>query len=135
MTGLKNLSPTVLLVDELGNDCCLMKFWLEKNGYNVREVVDVCDALMEMTDMTQAQLPAMILLNSYTSLQESDWVIESLQQAAQGHDIPIVALSAQSSKGKKGEDEYFVQFENFDSLKPLMHTLLPVYSQTRAMAA
>lgn len=134
MTAMRNLSPTVLLVDELGNDCCLMKYWLETNGYNVREAVDVCDALIEMTDMTEAQIPSMILLNSYMSLQDCAWVIDSLHEVAQEHDIPIVAFSAQDTRGKKGEDEYFVQIENFDSLKPLMRTLLPVYSQARAAA-
>lgn len=134
MSPLKNLSPTVLLVDELGNDCVLMKYWLETNGYNVREAGDVCDALTEMTDMTQAQMPSMILLNSYMSVEDCDWVMESLHEAAHEHNIPIVALSSFEGCGKKGEDEYFVQFENFDSLKPLMHTLLPVYSQVRAMA-
>lgn len=135
MTAMRNLSPTVLLVDELGNDCCLMKYWLETNGYNVREAVDVCDALVEMTDMTEGQFPSMILLNSYMSSQDCAWVIESLQEVAQGHDIPIVAFTAQDNKGKKGDDEYFVQIENFDSLKPLMRTLLPVYSQQARAAA
>lgn len=134
MSTLKNFSPTVLLVDELGNDCCLMKVWLESNGYNVHEAMSVYDALEEMTDITLEQMPSMILLNSYMSPDESAWLMESLQEAAQGHDIPIVALAALDSKKKANDDEYFMQIENFDSLKPLMKTLLPVYSQARAAA-
>ena len=77
----------------------------------------------------------MILLNSYMSLEDSKWVLESLHEAASEHDIPIIALAMHDGgEGKSDDDEYFVQVENFDSLKPLMRTLLPVQAQVRAAA-
>lgn len=132
-----NSSPTVLLVDELGNDCCLMKLWLETNGYQVKESLSVCDALDDMTDITLGTIPSMILLNSYTSSDECVWMIESLNAAAQTLDIPIVALATHESgdNSNAADDEYFMQVENFNSLKPLMQTLLPVYSEQARAAA
>ncbi|MEP6923776.1 MAG: hypothetical protein ABI954_04880 [Pyrinomonadaceae bacterium] len=112
-----------------------MKSWFETNGYNVRETNDIYDAFEEMTDITLELRPSMILLNSYLSSQDCSWVMSSLHQFVAEHDIPFVYLSAQDEKNNPlNTDEYFAQVENFDSLKPLMQTLVPVYSQARAAA-
>lgn len=132
---LTNFSPTVLLIDELGADCYSMKSWFETNGYNVREAKDVYNILEEMTDMTLELRPSMILLNSYLSVQDCSWVMTSLREFVAAHEVPIVSLSAREGKSNSLDtDEHFVQIENFDSLKHLMQTLLPVYSQARAAA-
>jgi len=130
---LTNLSPTIVLVDELDKDRCSIKLWLETNGYNVREVSEIYDAFEEMTDITLEQRPSMILLNSYSSAQDCLWVIDSLCEFAGEQPVPIVALSESNNINSLAvTNEHFVQVQDFDSLKPLMQSLLPVHWQARA---
>lgn len=132
---LQNFSPTVLLLDESIDESYSVKSWLETRGYNVRETNDVYDALEEMTDMTLEVRPSMILLNSYLSIQDSSWVMNSLQEIARERDVPIVSLRTNDNSEILAEmDEQFVQVDSFDSLKPLMQTLLPIYAKAQTAA-
>ncbi len=130
-----NLSPTIVLVDELGNNDKTAKLWLETKGYNVREVDEIYDVLEEVTDITLEQRPQMILLHSRLSDQDCSWVVNSLSEVLGEQNISIVSFS----NIKNGEfltksNVNLVEVESFDSLKPLMQTILPFQRQTSAAA-
>lgn len=134
--ALTNFHPTVLLIDELNKDCLLMTSWLETNGYNVRQANHIYDALEEVTDITLEQRPSMILLNSYSSSQDCLWVMDTLHEFSEKRAVPIVSLSALNDENDSVySDDNYLQVENFDLLKPLMKTLLPVYPQQLQKAA
>lgn len=133
--ALTNLSPVVVLVDELENGGDTIKSWLEDNGYHVRKVAEIYDALEEVTDITLERRPSMILLNSYLSAQDCSWIIDSLYASAREQYFPIISLSEINDRNVlTGIEEHFIRVENFDLLKPLMQTFLPVPLQARAVA-
>ena len=128
------VSPTVLLVDNLKNDVCLTRSWLLTNGFNVREVANVWDALDDATDFTGAARPAMILLNNALSKQDCQFVLDSLQEFTTLQHIPIVALANHETDAGNA-DEFFVQIENLEMLKSLLDSRLTVYPVAPAIAA
>ena len=132
---MNNLSPTVVLVSELESNSFITKSWLETNGYNVRAVSDVYDVVEEMTDMMLEQRPDMILLHSYSSPQDCSWVIDSLSEMIGQQNILIVAISNTNNQSSLADTRAnLVEVGNFDLLKPLMQTLLPIHRQASATA-
>lgn len=132
---LMSSSPTVLLVDESGNDNYLMRSWFETNGYDFRQANDVYDAFEELTDMTLEKQPSMILLNSCSADASRSWLMDSLQEFASKKNLAIINLTANNHKKPfENSDNQFIELEDFESLKPLMQNFLPVYSSLQAAA-
>ena len=119
----KNISPTVLLIEELDNDYS-PKTWLEDNGYNVREASNVYEAFEEITDFTLEHRPSLILLNSKLPFAERTKTMHYLHEFADEVELPIVGLKPHEAKNEKKADDEFVHVENFDLLKPLINSLI-----------
>ncbi len=76
----------------------------------------------------------MILLNNALSAQDCRFVIDSLQEFTTLQHIPIVALAGHETDSGNADD-FFVQIENLEMLKPLLDSRLPVYPAARIVAA
>lgn len=127
----RNVSPTVLLIEELDNDYS-PKTWLEDNGYNVREVSNMSEAFDEIMDFTLEHRPSVILLNSNLPFAERSKTMHSLHEFADAVELPVVGLKSYKEKNEKKLDDEFVHVENFDLLKPLINSLISNSLSNRA---
>lgn len=119
--------PTVLLLDEAGRKTTT-KRWLQKRGYNVKQVDCVSDAIENTTDYTLGTRPSMILLNFGQANEICADNLRLLQDITDFEDLPLVALSDSPQEG----GGKMLTIENLEALQPLMNNLL---AKTYAKAA
>lgn len=114
-------APTVLLLDESADiGATTTKVWLQKRGYNVKQVISLSDVIDGATDFTLDAKPSMILLNFGQSADICQEKLRLLQYLTDFEDVPLVALSdsPQNFIGDK-----ILTIETLESLQPLMNRL------------
>lgn len=115
-------APTVLLLDETSQDgvATTTKVWLQKRGYNVKQVNCLTDAVERTIDFTLGTRPSLILLNFGQALDINEEKLRLLQDITDFEDIPLIALS-DSSDDFIGDK--ILTIETLEALQPLMNNL------------
>ena len=115
-------APTVLLLDETSQDgvATTTKVWLQKRGYNVKQVKCLTDAVERTIDFTLGARPSLILLNFGQASETSEENLRLLQDITDFEDIPLIALS-DSSDDFIGDK--ILTIETLEALQPLMNNL------------
>ena len=113
-------APTVLLLEETTDGgTTTTKVWLQKRGYNVRQVETLSDAIESTTDFTLDARPSLILLNFGLS-EICREKLRLLQDVTDFEDVPLIALS-DSPENFIGDK--IMTIETLEALQPLMSSL------------
>lgn len=114
-------APTVLLLDKAADgEKTTTNVWLQRQGYNVKQVDCLTDVIESAIDFTLEARPSLILLNCGQAADVCQEKLRLLQEITDSEEVPLVALS--------GSKENFIgdkilNIENLEALQPLMRNL------------
>ena len=118
--------PVVLLVDETAEDCILIRQWLEKNHFRVREATDVFGAIEEMSDFTVRECPYLILLSLDQFAPEMDVVRGMFETTGNTSQIPFFVLS--KTRTISNQEVYLT--EDLNRLQAELNKMTPKLAQS-----
>ena len=107
----KNISPSVLVVEDDAAISTLLSYTLEKAGYDVRATKDGEEALI----MMEERKPDIVLLDWMLPTLTGMQVCERMRRNDETKKIPIIILSAKGEEGdrieglERGADDYLVK--------------------------
>ena len=118
--------PTVLIVEDEAALATMLRYNLEKQGFNVDEAVDGQEALTRIAE-TQ---PDIVLLDWMLPVMSGIEVCRQLRRRPQTRDLPIIMVTARTEdqdaiRGlNTGADDYIIKPFSMDSLLARMRALL-----------
>lgn len=114
--------PMVLLLDKSpGGKTTTTNVWLQRRGYQVKQVECLTDVIENTIDFTLGVQPSLILLNCGQGDDVCEDRLRLLQEITESKNLPIIALAGltESFIGDK-----ILTIENLEALQPLLNNLL-----------
>lgn len=87
----------VLVVEDDQQNAYLMRFILEKRGYEVLVISDGESAVASMADF----LPDLVLMDMFLPSMDGQEATAHIKRMPEGRDVPVVAVTAFSMKGDR----------------------------------
>lgn len=116
-------APTVLLLDKARDgEKTTTNVWLQRHGYNVKQVESLADAIESTIDFTLDARPSLILLNCGQVSDVCEDKLRLLQEITDSRNLPLIALPG-STRNFVGDKIRTI--ESLEAIKPLMNNLLP----------
>jgi DNA-binding response OmpR family regulator len=112
----------VLLLDKSpGGKTTTTNVWLQRRGYQVKQVECLTDVIENTIDFTLGVQPSLILLNCGQGDDVCEDRLRLLQEITESKNLPIIALAGltESFIGDK-----ILTIENLEALQPLLNNLL-----------
>ena len=119
--------PTVMVADSYQDTRCLLKHWLEAEGYGVVEAENGQEAV----ELTRRQCPDLILMSERMPVLDGVEAARRIRRQNKNCVFPIVAMSTYPTKEAQGAalaagcDSFVAEPIDFDLLGNLLSNLLP----------
>jgi CheY-like chemotaxis protein len=119
--------PTVMVAENYDDTRCLLKFWLESEGYRVVEAANGREAF----ELTGDQCPDLLLMSLRMPVLDGFEATRLIRERGQECVFPIVAISTYPTQRERasalaaGCSEFILEPIDFGGLSDLLSHLLP----------
>jgi CheY-like chemotaxis protein len=126
-------TPTVMVIEGMGDAPTRLTQWLRVNGYQVMEETNIENAMENAVDYTQRERPDLILLSLKQLPSDNLATFDLLRDDVEMRNIPIVAILDPGGQPSHDDavvavySEYFDRPENIERLTNLIDNLIHLH--------